>query len=178
MVDASDDGVVVRRVRPEEWEAYRTLRLKALASDRVAFGSSLEEESRRSDAEWKETTDHGANSTRSYLSVAEVPGLELVGMTVGALVEETPWIFGMWVEPTWRGRGIGGALLDSAIAWLQQLRPSQPIFLDVNPRQAAALRLYGSRGFRPTGRSKRLDHSPGESAIQMCTQPTTEHANA
>lgn len=178
MARSSDEGVVVRRVHPEEWEAYRALRLRALARDRVAFGSSFEDEARRSDSEWKEKADRGANSPTSYLCVAEVPDDKLVGMAVGALVEGTPWIFGMWVEPTWRGRGIGGALLDSAISWLQKQRPTQPIFLDVNPRQTAALRLYGSRGFRPTGGSKRLDHSPGESAIQMRAPPATERANA
>jgi RimJ/RimL family protein N-acetyltransferase len=173
MVETSDEGFVVRRIRAEEWKAHRALRLKALANDRIAFGSSSERESEYSEAEWRERTEKGARSTSSSLWVAEAPNRGLVGMAVGALVEGRLWIFGMWIEPGWRGRGTGGALLDSAIAWLHQQRPAQPIFLDVNPRQTVAVRLYESRGFRATGRSKELDHSPGEIAVEMCAPPNT-----
>ena len=176
MVARPGEGIVVRRIRAEEWEAHRALRLKALANDRIAFGSSSERESQYSEAKWREMTEKGAKSTSSYLSVAEVPNCGLVGMAVGALVEGRPWIFGMWVEPAWRGQGTGGALLDSAIAWLHQQRPAQPIYLDVNPRQTAAVRLYESRGFRATGKSKKLDHSPGEVALEMCTTPKTKES--
>jgi ribosomal protein S18 acetylase RimI-like enzyme len=174
MVEGSGKGIVVRRIRTEEWEAYRALRLKALISDRITFGSSSGRESQYSEAEWRERTEKGARSTSSSLSVAEVPHRGLVGMAVGALVEERLWIFGMWVEPGWRGRGTGGALLDSAMVWLHQQRPGQPIFLDVNPRLTAAVRLYESRGFRATGRSKKLDHSPGEIAVEMSTPAETK----
>jgi ribosomal protein S18 acetylase RimI-like enzyme len=174
MVERPVEGIVVRRIRAEEWEAHRALRLKSLANDRIAFGSSSERESQYSEAEWRERTEKGASSTSSSLSVAEAPGRGLVGMAVGALVEGRLWVFGMWVEPSWRGRGTGGALLDSAIAWLHQQRPGEPIFLDVNPRQTAAVRLYESRGFRVTGKSKKLDHSPGEIALEMSTPPKTK----
>ncbi len=116
-------------------------------------------------------TEKGARSTSSSLSVAEAPNRGLVGMALGALREGRLWVFGMWVEPGYRGRGTGAALLDSAIAWLHQQRPGDPIFLDVNPRQTAAVQLYESRGFRVTGASKKLDHSPGEIAVEMCTPP-------
>ncbi len=176
MLERPGEGIVVRRIRAEEWKAHRALRLKALANDRIAFGSSSERESQYSDAEWRERTENGASSTSSSLSVAEVPNHGLVGMAVGAVVEARLWIFGMWVEPDWRGRGTGGALLDTAIAWLHQQRPAQPIFLDVNPRQTSAVRLYESRGFRATGKSKKLDHSPGEIALEMCMPPKTKHS--
>jgi ribosomal protein S18 acetylase RimI-like enzyme len=178
MVEPPDGGIVVRRIRAEEWEAHRALRLKALAKDRIAFGSSSERESQYSEAEWRKKTENGAKSTSSCLLVAEAPHHGLVGMAAGALVDGLPWIFGMWVEPGWRGRGTGGALLDSAIAWLRQQRPAQPILLDVNPRQTAAVRLYESRGFRATGKSKKLDHSPGEIAVEMSAPPQTMNSAA
>jgi ribosomal protein S18 acetylase RimI-like enzyme len=110
--------------------------------------------------------------SKSIEEAAEAPDRGLVGMAVGAVVDGRAWVFGMWVEPGWRGRGTGGALLDSVITWLHQQRPAEPIFLDVNPRQTAAVRLYESRGFRATGKSKNLDHSPGEIAVEMCATPT------
>jgi ribosomal protein S18 acetylase RimI-like enzyme len=173
MVDRREGGPVIRRIRVEEWQAHRALRLKALATDRIAFGSSFERETRLTDDEWREMTEKGANSRSSCLSVAETSDSGLVGMAVGEVLEGRLWIFGMWVEPSRRGRGIGGALIDSVISWLHQQSPTGPILLDVNPRQTAAVRLYESRGFRANGRSKTLDHSPGEIAIQMTTPERT-----
>jgi GNAT superfamily N-acetyltransferase len=162
------EGIVVRRIRVEEWEAYRALRLKALTTDRIAFGSTSEGESQRSVAEWKERVEKGATSSNSFLLIAETPNHRLVGTSSAALVEGRPGVFGMWVEPAWRGQGTGGLLLDSAIAWLHEQCPKQSIFLDVNPRQTTAVRLYESRGFRATGRSRKLDHSPDEVVLEMC----------
>ena len=44
----------IRRARPDEWQALRDLRLRALATDPDAFGSTLAGSSTRTDAEWQE----------------------------------------------------------------------------------------------------------------------------
>jgi putative acetyltransferase len=54
---------------------------------------------------------------------------------------------GMLLDSGFRGRGLGGALLDAAIAWAREAR-LHGLELEVFPHNAAALRLYRSRGFR------------------------------
>ena len=44
----------IRRVRADEWEALRDLRLRALADSPHAFATTLAEAERRSEAEWRE----------------------------------------------------------------------------------------------------------------------------
>src|SRR4051794_13206647 len=46
----------IRRVRPEEWQAHRDIRLRALQSDPDAFGVTLEEALAEDDAAWQRRT--------------------------------------------------------------------------------------------------------------------------
>jgi len=161
----------VRRIRPEEWAAHRELRLRALSSDPLAFGSTLGREQDFADDLWRERATHGASSPDHAVFVADAGELGLVGMSVIASVKGDWHVFGMWVEPSYRQRGLGGKLLDAGLDWFRSVAVHQPLLLDVNPRQAGAVRLYESRGFRRTGVSAPLGHTEGETVIAMVLDP-------
>lgn len=79
----------------------------------------------------------------------------LVGFLIATIEAEIPiyevkefgFIHDAWVEPAWRGRGIGGRLVDAALARFVALGVSQ-VRLDTAERNEAARRLFESRGFR------------------------------
>jgi ribosomal-protein-alanine N-acetyltransferase len=62
-----------------------------------------------------------------------------------------------------RGQGLGGQLLDHLIA-LSRSRGVRSLFLEVRASNAAAARLYASRGFEEIGRRKGYYQSPPEDA--------------
>jgi ribosomal protein S18 acetylase RimI-like enzyme len=155
--------ISVRRVGEPEWERFRELRFRALREDPLAFGSTLEREEHFPEELWRERM---AAPTSSYWIAAD-PDDRFVGMAVAARLEGEYHIFSMWVEPERRGAGLGGRLLDAALAWVEESTAGAPVRLDVNPRQVAAVRLYRSRGFRATGRSEPLGHSPNETVEAM-----------
>lgn len=158
---------VVRRVRPEDWRAQRELRLRALRTDPLAFGSTLAREEAYDDRTWEERTARGAAGKLSSTWVAELPGGPLVGMSAGARVEGTLHVFAMWVDPVWRGRGLGAQLLDRVIVWVREVAPGEELELQVNPRQVEAVRLYERKGFRRTGHREPLGHTEGEVVESM-----------
>jgi len=159
--------VEIRRVRPDEWNAHRELRLKALAVDPLAFGSTLAREETFADELWKERTVRGAESKDSALFVADAGSEGLVGMVVVTLLEGRGHVFAMWVAPGRRREGIGGRLLDAGLNWFRARTSEGLLHLDVNPRQGDAVRLYENRGFRRTGSSSPLGHTDGEMTISM-----------
>ncbi len=55
------------------------------------------------------------------------------------------------VDPRWRGRGVGRALLDAGLADLM-MSPARRIFLEVAADNAPALALYRRHGFAEIGR--------------------------
>lgn len=65
----------VRPFSAEEWQAYRALRLGALADSPNAFGSLLEYEQPRSDEDWAIRLATGVGSPSDLPLLAEVGGV-------------------------------------------------------------------------------------------------------
>jgi RimJ/RimL family protein N-acetyltransferase len=62
--------------------------------------------------------------------------------------------FGMCVAAGWRGRGVGGALVDEGVAAARRLG-AHKVSIQVWPHNHAARRLYRGRGFVEEGRLRR-----------------------
>lgn len=164
--------VEVRRLRAPEWREYRSLRLRSLKLDPLAFGSTYERESAYSDEKWIERVAKSATSDTNSLFVACYSS-RFVG-TSGIYHSECVFhsegefnLYGVWLEPDFRGYHIGSRLVDTAISWVRSNHRSGVIILGVNPSQAHAVELYRSRKFVPTGKVEQLEHSPGSFVIEM-----------
>lgn len=75
-----------------------------------------------------------------------VAGRSVVGIATEHPQEPYGHMLGMIVAEAYRGRGVGGALLDRMLAWAQQSEYPH-LTLTVFPHNERALRLYRSRGF-------------------------------
>ena len=153
----------IRRVRADEWEALRDLRLRALADSPHAFATTLAEAERRSEAEWREAASRGASGPLWATFVALDRG-DLVGMATGHFPEERhldiddPAIVSliqMWVAPAVRRTGVGGRLVRAVFAWAAE-RGSAVVRLGVNMADPGAGAFYRSLGFRDTSRRERI----------------------
>jgi GNAT superfamily N-acetyltransferase len=163
--------VEVRLIREEDWESFREVRLRALRSDPLAFGSTLAREEAFPPETWKERTTREKESPNTATWAVVDPEGRFVGLTSVGEFEGAMHLFAMWVDPVRRGMGAGGQLLDAALTWMRRTHAGQTLELDVNPRQAAAVRLYETRGFRRTGKSSPLGHTEGEEVIGMIWEP-------
>ena len=160
-----EDGkgtVTVRRLHAEDWPEFRALRLRALAADPLAFGSTREAEAGRPESLWRESALRGATSSTEATWVAVGPEGRLVGMA-GLFPRAGRFhLWGMWVAPEVRGRGVGRRLLDPLLDWAHAQDSSVEVVLEVNPVQASAVRLYRSAGFERTGETRPLGHTAGQ----------------
>lgn len=98
-------------------------------------------------------------------TVAERDGA-VVGYCVAWMVGDEAELANIAVDPSVRRAGVGAQLLD------QFLRAADghgvtATYLEVRAGNAAALRLYESRGFVATGRRKRYYRDPVEDAVVM-----------
>jgi ribosomal protein S18 acetylase RimI-like enzyme len=160
--------VQVRRVRPEEWEALRALRVRALEDSPDAFGSTALEARGRSDEDWITWARAGSSSSASAVFVAEDSGT-LVGLCGAFLHEHDPsvaQIVAMWINADYRGRKIGEKLLAAAADWSAH-RGADQLVLDVTETNEPAIRLYRRAGFSETGRSEPLRSNPGLLSLRM-----------
>ena len=138
----------IRRLAPSRWEDYRKLRLESLKRSPLAFGSSFEEEASLREGEWKKRM-----KDVHFAMAGESP----VGMVVCSFNEEVKFrhiaeIYSFYVRAGYRGRGIGGALLDHALRLARKNRQIAKIRLYVNSQQHSALKMYEKAGFVVVGR--------------------------
>ncbi len=143
--------VEIRPIRPDEWQALKALRLRALASDPDAFGGRLEDAIEHDDERWRSRA--AADPAEAVTYVAEATDGSLVGMAVGAPAPDHPeaaGLFGMWVAPEVRGQGIGGALVDAVAGWARSAGYAL-IGLGVTTTNTAAVTFYERKGFVDLG---------------------------
>ena len=89
------------------------------------------------------------------------------GMAGVYLDAEQPRLWGMWVAPPARGRGLGRALVEAVTDWAR-VRAFGRLRLTVSDAAAAAERLYRGLGFAPTGLERRWSPTPryGQHALR------------
>ena len=143
------ESVEIVQLTPEDWQAYRKIRLEALQNDPRAFGSSYQETLTRPDAYWQGRLAEAAQGTHSWLLFARENGV-LVG-TIGAFLNDArdeAEIIAVYVTPAKRGRGIANALLERILQEVQKVPTVRKAVLGVNRSQTAALALYQRFGFQ------------------------------
>lgn len=146
----------VRRIRPDEFEAYRDVRLRALRRAPYAFSSTFDEASTRSEAEWRQFTERLATSS-------EMAGFALdrgdgnFGGLVSVRIEEGGSNEGevnqMWLDEDFRGGEWGAALLDACECFAADAGLAR-LTLWVAEGNERAVRLYERCGYSPTGQTE------------------------
>jgi GNAT superfamily N-acetyltransferase len=145
--------VTVRRIRPDESDLLKRLRLASLSDAPEAFGERLSHAAELPDADWQAMARAASSGNRRAWFVAEtsepsVSGREAVGLvTARRRPPETCLLFSMWVDPTARGRGVGRALLDAVEEWAAGWG-AREIVLWVFESNTGAIRLYEKSGFQ------------------------------
>lgn len=148
----------IRQLGVEEWRVFRNVRLAALKEAPYAFGSTFEREVRASDESWRNRL---SDRTRF---VAEMDGQ--VAGTVSAGPGEfagAAALTALWVEPRFRGQGVGSTLVGVVVDWARNQGLDQ-VLLWVTEVNQNAERLYVRHGFARTGRVSEI--RPGEPAVE------------
>ncbi len=138
----------VERMTPERWERVRTIRLRALADAPDAFGTTFAEDEARPLGDWR--TRLANPDAATFVATVDGQDVGLVTSTKYLGHERAAGLFGMWVAPAHRGRGIASGLVDAVVAWARAGRYSR-VLLDVADTNLPAIRLYASKGFEPNG---------------------------
>ncbi len=145
--------LTIRRLLPPDAPAYLTLRLRALAQEPSAFGSSHEEEVGRQLPE----VEHflGGSDERHILGAFvadELVGLTGVGREGGLKSRHQAFVRSVYVAPEHRRRGIALQLMKAALTRARRWDGVEWVTLSVTADQSAAVGLYRSLGFTEVGR--------------------------
>lgn len=141
---------------------FSKVRLRCLQTDPAAFDSTDKQELAFGDAEWRARLESFAGHPRAIFAVVTVVGaptgaatsetaaapIGIVGVGLPEPADATIW--GMWVAPEGRRRGLAAQLLDNAEAWALE-SGAETATLWVHRTNDGAQALYRSRAYKLVG---------------------------
>ena len=150
----------IRRLRADEVEPLRELRLRALREDPGAFAETFEEARDRPLDDW---ASWAADASR--VIVVAIDGERWVGMAACRRLEpDSSWLTALWVDPSERGAGLGGRLIEAAADWARE-QGAATVELSVTTNNDAAATLYSRAGFAETGHRRPLPSDPSRTEV-------------
>ncbi len=150
MSGKSPGPIRVAKLPGDRWKEARALRLEALRTEPGAFGSSYEEEVGRPEQEWRKRME----GTLYALSGGKPVGMASRVFNDRVRTGHIAAIYGVYVTPAHRGRGVGSLLMERALSDVRKKRGVVKVQLSVNPEFRPALRLYKKFGFEVTGKAR------------------------
>jgi RimJ/RimL family protein N-acetyltransferase len=108
----------LKKLTPDDWRLYKTLRLEALQGAHGAFGGNYAEESLRSDMEWQE---HLLQKKRAMFALSD--GQKQIGLTGVVEAKDDPEataLIASYIHPDYRGKGLSNLFYKARIEWSRQ----------------------------------------------------------
>lgn len=170
----NDEVVSIRALGSDDAAEYQALRLRGMIESPAAFGSThAEDQALPLTTVAERLTPRGSGPERivlgSYLAKrGETPALVgIVGCMREAKVKtrHKATVWGMYVSPEARRRGIARALLDAMIIAVRTWPGVERLVLTVIESEAAARGLYRDVGFVPFGMEPDAFREHGESQV-------------
>ena len=150
-------AVHLRKLASHEVDLHRDVRLRALRDAPDSFGETFADAAAQPISYWEELTRSVTEPGPQVMFLA-YQGEDVFGSAYGLLDRECSdagRVGGMWVEPAWRRRGVGRALLQEVLSWARARRLKH-LGLWAPAHSPAAISLYSRAGFRDTGERRRL----------------------
>ncbi|MFE9454489.1 GNAT family N-acetyltransferase [Streptomyces sp. NPDC006739] len=159
----------LHRVRTQDWQAYRVIRLQMLRDTPLAYLETIEDALGHPDSEWQFRTSRAAGPGNIGVAAVE-PGGSWTGVMNAFLpAPDTAKLVGVWLHPDHRGASGGAAtlMLDEIVRWARQETSAERLALLVHEENRRAIAFYRRSGFVATGHSEPYPLNESQQEVEM-----------
>ena|SRR6218665_3815974 len=139
--------ITCRQLTESDWSLLRQVRLHALKNDPAVFGSTYSKESGYDEAKWRSwiaNPDYGI----WILQDGEMPiGMTGIGMDRDDPARQSCYIWGSWIEPAYRGRGLADLLYECRLEWARNHPTVTQVLASCRASNRASFRANQRHGF-------------------------------
>ena len=140
-------NVSIRQLNESDWRVFSQIRLKALQTDPLVFGSTYEKESQFVESDWRERLQ--ANDSAIFMLFAEETPIGITGVSVfrDDPTKRTAIFWGSWLAPEFRGKGLSDLMYKARINWAKEHPGIQRIIVSHRASNLASKYANQKQGF-------------------------------
>ena len=136
-------SITIRRLTEDDWREFSQIRLTALKTDPKVFGSNYESESKMTEAEWRSRLQAKDNAIFLVYENETPIGMTCVSGDRKDATEKTALLWGSWLAPHARGKGLSELMYQTRINWAKQQPTVEKII--VSHRASNLLSKYANQ---------------------------------
>jgi ribosomal protein S18 acetylase RimI-like enzyme len=137
---------VIRALRPADAEAYVRLRGEGLLEEPLAFGASPEDDV-ASSVDFVRNAFADPSQATFGAFATDLAGIVGINRERHRKRAHRAVLWGLYVTPAQRGRGLGRALMEAALGFARSLDGVDYVELGVGDWNRSAMKLYRKLGF-------------------------------
>jgi RimJ/RimL family protein N-acetyltransferase len=160
-------SISIRQLTADDWREFSQVRLKALKTDPLVFGSNYEKESQFTEADWRERLQ--ANDSAVFMLFAEETPIGMTGVSVDRddPTGKTAIFWGSWLESHFRGKGLSELMYKARLDWAKARPTVERIIVSHRASNLASKYANQKHGFAYTRTHEKL-WSDGATEDEVC----------
>jgi RimJ/RimL family protein N-acetyltransferase len=155
--------ILIREANPADAMQFRELRLEALRDSPIEFSADYEKNINQPPKYWEEFLTMEADESTIFLAEHDSKLIGMTGIRRGRSpkTRHSTLIWGVYVQPQWRGLHIAEELINSCLTWAKA-RNIVITKLGVGTVNQSAIRCYERCGFKTYGTEPRAGFYEGK----------------
>ena len=149
-------SIFIRQLTENDWREFSQVRLKALQTDPNVFGSNYQTESQMTEAEWRCRLQAKDNAIFLIFENETPIGMTCVSVDRDDATKKTALLWGSWLEPHARGKGLSELMYQTRINWAKEQPTVEKVIVSHRASNLSSKYANQKHGFVLTHKNEKV----------------------
>ena len=149
-------SISIRQLGEDAWRQFSQIRLKALQTDPLVFGSNYESESKFTEDDWRSRLQ--ADDSAIFMIFDEETPIGITGVSVfrDDPTRRTAIFWGSWIAPAYRRKGLSDLMYGARLEWAKARPGIERIIVSHRASNLTSKYANQKHGFVFTGTHEKI----------------------